>query len=182
MQARFNVFQQAVNNFHMSPGPSRSNTTLRRFASVQLLLPTVADYYPVIAKNAKKRPAYVEWSVYQSGVVRLGSSPVRPLYASARTILAVRLMSSSLVRGRPGFYADRYCCCREFDRIRRAGDCGRITIAGPYGTRIDPARIQSGFAEVLGAAQGQAMMDRRPPPERKGHARYSVVMPPEFRY
>jgi len=129
------VFQQAVSNFHTSPGPSRSNITLRRFASVQLLLPTIADYYPVIAANAKKRPAYVEWTVYQSGVVQLGSSPVRPFYASARTILAVRLMSSSSRLGRPGFYADRYCCCREFDRIRRAGDFGRITIARPYATQ-----------------------------------------------
>ena len=69
-------------------------------------------------------------------------------------------------------------------RFSQAGD-GRITIARPYGTRIAPARIPSGFAETMAA-------DKRPGSENDGQAAVagaerprpifqSDAAPPEFR-
>jgi len=141
----------------------------------------------LIAKNALKRPAYVEWSVYQStwfnsALLQFGPSMPPPARFGRPFDVVVAAEIVAVMRAGPTrLYADRYCCFRQVDRLRRARFCragdGGITIARPYGTRIDPARIPSGFVEVQAADKrpGQTMMDRRPSPERKGHARYSIV-------
>ena len=113
----------AISTRHRGPVDQK---TLRGFSVLSSMLSTAQPLIiTLIATNAMKRPAYVEWSVYQSAQFK--SAPVfnsalrrlRPHGYGLPFDLGPK-SSRSCVRGRAGFYADRYCCFRQIDRIRRA--------------------------------------------------------------
>jgi len=94
--------------------------------SVLLLSSSLVDYYLLIV--VKRHPAYVEWSVYQSGEspwsapFQFGPSIPPPARLSVRSFDLSSSLWPEIVAvmhaawGRAAFYVDRYCC------FRRTGD------------------------------------------------------------
>jgi len=130
-----------------------------------------------------KCPAYVEWAVYQSASARrsaLGPFSIRPFDDSART---VSIDSFDVVVVAADIAAVmRHAGAEPTGLLRRSLlllSSSRPDPAPPdynsWGDRMGHAAagIPSGYVSVLVAsinAQGQTLMDRRQPSERKGHA------------